>query len=67
MSSTGDRLSDEEIQDQVITLMLAGYETTVGAVCGALYLLPLYPEVKCLLSTIAVRNHPPLTLINDCA
>jgi cytochrome P450 len=45
VSSTGDRLSDEEIQDQVISLMLAGYETTVGAVCGALYLLPLYPEV----------------------
>jgi cytochrome P450 family 110 len=56
VSSNGDRLSDEEIQDQVITLMLSGYETTVGAVCGALYLLPLYPEVRYQLFTSVVYN-----------
>eukprot|EP00953_Heterococcus_sp_UTEX-ZZ885_P014766 8338-Heterococcus_DN1.PRE.5 len=55
VSSTGDRLSDEEIQDQVITLMLAGYETTVGAVCGALYLLPLYPEI--IVAKVARTTH----------
>jgi cytochrome P450 len=61
VSSTGDSLSDEEIQDQVITLMLAGYETTVGAVCGALYLLPLY-ECVLLYSSISSDDYACVTV-----
>lgn len=33
----GDRLTDEELRDQLITLLLAGHETTASALAWALY------------------------------
>ncbi len=33
----GDRLTDEELRDQLITLLLAGHETTASALSWALY------------------------------
>ncbi len=33
----GDRLSDEELRDQLVTLLLAGHETTATALAWALY------------------------------
>eukprot|EP00808_Paulinella_micropora_P022795 g21463.t1 len=37
-------LKDHEIIDQVVTVMLAGYETSVAAICAALHYLALSPE-----------------------
>ncbi|MEW1551237.1 cytochrome P450 [Streptomyces tsukubensis] len=37
--------TDEEIADQAVTFYVAGTETTAGAVCWALYLAALHPEV----------------------
>jgi cytochrome P450 len=35
--SDGDRLTDEELRDQLVTLLLAGHETTATALAWALY------------------------------
>ena len=40
----GDGLSDEEIRDQVVTLIAAGYETTSAAMAWAIHLLVTHPE-----------------------
>lgn len=41
---TGKKLSREEIRDEIITLLLAGHETTANTATWALYLLSLNPE-----------------------
>ncbi|MDG3014389.1 cytochrome P450 [Speluncibacter jeojiensis] len=42
---TGARLDDENIRNQVITFLVAGHETTAGALSFALYHLSRHPEV----------------------
>jgi cytochrome P450 len=39
------RPSDEQIRDEIMTLFMAGHETTANALTWALYLLALHPEV----------------------
>ena len=40
----GDRLTDEELRDQLVTLLLAGHETTASALAWALYELGRSPS-----------------------
>ncbi|MGV9787960.1 cytochrome P450 [Streptomyces sp. NPDC003435] len=42
---TGERLSPENVRKQVITFLVAGHETTSGALSFALYYLAKHPEV----------------------
>ncbi len=42
--SDGDRLTDEELRDQLVTLLLAGHETTATALAWALYELGSDPD-----------------------
>ncbi|WEO93843.1 cytochrome P450 [Streptomyces sp. FXJ1.172] len=42
---TGERLSAENVRRQVITFLVAGHETTSGALSFALYYLARHPEV----------------------
>ncbi|GAB2886443.1 cytochrome P450 [Streptomyces deserti] len=42
---TGERLSPENVRRQVITFLVAGHETTSGALSFALYYLSRHPEV----------------------
>ena len=42
---TGERLSVENVRKQVITFLVAGHETTSGALSFALYYLARHPEV----------------------
>ncbi|WP_301127784.1 cytochrome P450 [Streptomyces cacaoi] len=44
-TKTGSRLSDQEIHDQVMTLLLAGIETTASALTWSLHLLSRHPGV----------------------
>lgn len=43
---SGGKLSDQEIHDQVMTLLLAGIETTASALTWALHLLAQNPEAE---------------------
>ncbi len=40
----GSRMSDKQLRDEVITLFLAGHETTANALTWALYLLAEHPD-----------------------
>ncbi|MGL4174546.1 MAG: cytochrome P450 [Dermatophilaceae bacterium] len=42
----GDRLSDAELRDQLVTLLLAGHETTATALAWALYEVGRSPEQR---------------------
>ena len=42
---TGKSLSDQEIEDNLITFILAGHETTANALTWAFYLLSVYPDI----------------------
>jgi cytochrome P450 len=43
---TGEGLSDEELRDQSITIIGAGYETTTQALAWTWYLLAKHPEIE---------------------
>ncbi|NES79354.1 MULTISPECIES: cytochrome P450 [Okeania] len=42
----GDRISDEEIKDELLTLLFAGHETTASALAWALYWIDKIPLVR---------------------
>lgn len=43
---TGERMSDAQLRDEVMTLVLAGHETTANALSWALYLLARHPAIE---------------------
>ena len=45
-AESGDRLTDEELRDEVMTMVLAGHETTANALSWAFHLLSLAPPVE---------------------
>ena len=42
---TGERMTDSQLRDEVITMFLAGHETTATALSWTFYLLSLHPQV----------------------
>ncbi|MGE5335539.1 MAG: cytochrome P450, partial [Nitrososphaerota archaeon] len=50
-AETGEGMSDEQVRDEVLTLLLAGHETTANALSWTFYLLAQHPDV-----TAAVRE-----------
>jgi len=42
---TGEAMPDELLRDEVLTMLLAGHETTAGALTWAMFLLARHPEV----------------------
>ncbi len=45
-ADTAERMTNKQLRDEVITIFLAGHETTANALSFALYLLAQHPEVK---------------------
>jgi cytochrome P450 len=43
---TGEGLSDRQLRDEVMTLLLAGHETTAMALSWTFYLLSMHPEAR---------------------
>ena len=41
---TGEHMSDTQLRDEVLTMLLAGHETTANAMAWTLYLLAQHPE-----------------------
>lgn len=53
----GRPMSDEQLRDEVITLFIAGHETTANAVTWTLYLLAQHPHIEeRLMTELAVLN-----------
>lgn len=42
----GSRMSDRQLRDEILTLFLAGHETTALALTHAIYLLAKHPEIE---------------------
>lgn len=42
---TGERMDDKQLRDEVMTMMLAGHETSAVALTWAFYLLATHPEI----------------------
>ncbi|MDX1386756.1 MAG: cytochrome P450, partial [bacterium] len=59
---TGQFLSDKEIRDEVLTMFLAGHETTANALAWTWYLLAQYPDIEEKVHREAketLKNWPP--------
>lgn len=54
-ADTAERMTNEQLRDEVITIYLAGHETTANALTFALYLLAQHPEVKTRVAEEAAR------------
>lgn len=46
LDEAGQPMSDEEIRDELITLLVAGHETTATSLAWALYWIHRFPEIK---------------------
>lgn len=44
--SSGERMTDEQVRDEAMTIFLAGHETTANAMTWTWYLLSKHPEVE---------------------
>lgn len=45
----GTRMTDQQVRDEVMTLFIAGHETTANALTWALYLLATHPQAESIL------------------
>lgn len=45
-ADTAERMTDDQLRDEVITIFLAGHETTANALAFAFYLLAKHPEAR---------------------
>lgn len=45
-AETGERMSDKQLRDELLTLVLAGHETTANALSFLFYLLSRHPDVR---------------------
>jgi cytochrome P450 len=52
-ADTAERMSNEQLRDEVFTIFTAGFETTANALSFGLYLLAKHPEVKAKLAAEA--------------
>jgi cytochrome P450 len=43
---TGEGMNDQQVRDEVLTLMIAGHETTTNALCWTLMLLAQHPDIE---------------------
>ena len=45
-SETAERMTDRQLRDEVLTIFMAGHETTANALSFILYLLARHPDIK---------------------
>ena len=62
-ADTAERMTDDQLRDEVITIFLAGHETTANALAFAFYLLAKHPEARQRIADEfkAVVGYAPLT------
>jgi cytochrome P450 len=64
---TDQAMSDKELIDEVLTLIVAGHETTAAALTWTWYLISQHPEAQAQLQSEADRTHSEATLGLDAA
>jgi cytochrome P450 len=64
---TDEAMSDKELIDEVLTLIVAGHETTAAALTWTWYLISQHPETQARLQAEADRTSPDQTLGLDAA
>lgn len=66
---TGESMNDRQLRDEVMTLLLAGHETTSNALTWMWYLLSQHPDVEARLhaelSTVLGGNLPTVDTLSD--
>lgn len=45
-AETGERMSDQQLRDEVMTIFVAGHDTSANALAWSLYLLSQHPEAR---------------------
>ena len=55
-AETGDRMTDEQVRDEVMTLFMAGHETTANLLTWTFYLLARNPDVAQGLQAAAAKG-----------
>lgn len=63
----GNFMSEQQLRDEVITLFVAGHETTANALAWALYLVSKHPVVEAKLLAEVARLHGKTPSIEDLA
>ena len=59
----GERMSDQQLRDEAMTIFIAGHETTANALTWTFFLLAQYPEIeRKLQDEVAVLNQIPPTM-----
>ncbi len=60
----GEKMTDKELRDQLVSLLLLGYETTSGVLAWLFYMIHSHPEVKeKLINELqSLDNHSPETI-----
>ena len=53
---TGEGIEEAQVRDEVVTLMLAGHETTANALAWTLYLIATHPEVETRLTEVLTAH-----------
>ena len=61
----GQPMSEAQLRDEVITLFVAGHETTANAVTWALYLLSQHTDVECKLRSELAQLHGKPPTVRD--
>lgn len=60
----GEGMTDQELRDELITLLLAGHETTATSLCWALYWIHYQPEIReKLLQELDSINTDPTNIV----
>lgn len=71
-SETGEALGDEQLRDEVLTMLVAGHETTANALTWTIYRLSQHPDVAArlgepgwmdLVLKESMRLHPPAWVV----
>lgn len=52
---TGETMSDKQLRDEAVTILIAGHETTANALTWAAYLLSRHPDVQAKLNEEVTR------------
>ncbi|MEM7036414.1 MAG: cytochrome P450 [Bacteroidota bacterium] len=52
---SGEGMSEQQLRDEVMTIFIAGHETTAQALCWALLMLHRHPEIQTKLQSEAVQ------------